>query len=293
MSEADDFIPPEGFQSFESMRSRRSKRRRRHDRPVFDDLPKHHRRSQAVSIGWRIKTDPNGRGVFLTHDYLPGSLDWPVSEGGQVHWADIFFLSAAGARTGIIYNATIHTLVMRLAETIEEKVEEAVDAMLSDEDRVKSQTRMFLRKIPGKSLSETLFAPRQALASLGGLTLEGGRAKWLREHWDQLASLATLGESAKILPGYTYGTGLSLTTAQSNLTAQAVVEAITDFRARGEQEYDIPVDFETQRKSVEAMLRGKLWRWDCSQATVEGKEAPPAPQDDDMIIGYESNAIRV
>lgn len=283
--------PPEGFVEFGLARSRASKRRRPRQHKVFDDLPLSARRNRAVALGWRIRCDRNGAGVFTSHDYLPGSIEWPVSEGGQVHWADVIFLSAAGPRTGRIFNATVHTLAMRLAESIEEVVENAIDEQLSPEDRDRARVRMFLRRIPGKNSSEMVFSPHPVLDSLGGMTVEGARAKWLREHWDRLDNLVRVGESAQFLPGFAFGTGLNLTTAQPNLTVEAVAAAIADFRARGETQYEIPVDFQTQRATVEAMLRGKLWRWDCIQARATGAPDPASP--DDVLVGFESNAIRV
>lgn len=288
----DDFVPPEGFVSLDDER-RRSRRRRARPHPVFDDLRLSDRRNRAVALGWRIKSSANGAGVFSSHDILPGSIRWPEAEGGQVQWADILFLPQAGHRPGRIFNATIYTLAMRMAESVCDQAEEAVEARVSDSDRQASRLRMFTRRIPGSNSSEMIFSPHRTLPSLDGMTREGAQAAWLRDRWGELEALcAPCQESAKFLPGYAYGTGLDIVSAHTNLTVNNIADAIAVFRSRGETGYQVPVPFPGQRATVEAILRGKLWRWDSVEARAQNRAEPDLPDGQaGALLGYESNAI--
>lgn len=293
---SDLFAPPEGFVSFDDeARRHRARRRRVHKHPVFDELPLSVRRNRAVALGWRIKSSPNGAGIFSSHDILPGSLRWPEEDGGQVQWADILFLPQAGHKPGRIFNATIYTLALRMVEKVCDHVEETIDARISPADREAARMKMFTRRIPGADMSEMIFSPHRPLPSLGGVTREGAQADWLRDQWENLEAMcAPCQESAAFLPGYAYGTGMDLVTAHTNLTVSNIVSAIEQFRATGEIAYEHPVDFATQRQTVEAILLGKIWRWDCVEAKAQGAEEPPIPQGHaGALLGHESNAIDI
>lgn len=85
------FNPPEGFEEdflggkgMETPRwlKRAQKFDHQKKRPTFLELDPRVRRNLAVSMRWRIRTDPNGAGVFYTQDILPGSREWPGEPHG-------------------------------------------------------------------------------------------------------------------------------------------------------------------------------------------------------------------
>jgi len=245
-----------------------------------------------VALGWRIRTDPNGHGVFHSHDILPGSQEWPIERGGVAHWADILFL-AQGRQPDRFFNATLYTVAEQWAGELITMAEAAVEAKLSAEDRERVKPRAYTSKPDRLGFISMVFAPHQGLASLDGLTEEGAKAQWLRAHWEQRGTLVTVGERARFYGDYTYGVGLDLITAEPNLTTEAVVRAIEAFRARGEQPYQAPAEaFVTHQAAIDAILKARLWKWDAAQARVTGQPEPELDPACTAVLHIESNALR-
>lgn len=305
MSDPANFSPPEGFVpddflSSGRVLSRRQKLRRKFCRQkqaytAFIHLPRRVRRSMTVAMGWRIKSDPNGRGVFHSRDVLPGSKEWPdVENTGKVQWADLYLL-ANTPQPDRFFNVTLTTVSMTWAHAITEHVEAIIEGKLTAGERKRGRARPYVRPLPGGG-SEMIFAPHCGLDSLDGLTISGAQAKWLREHWPELATLVRpVGESARLAKDYAFGVGLSLVTAEPTLSVDSIARAVAVFRERGEQDYEAPPeDFETHRASIEAMLKGSLWHWDASEARSRGEGRPADPSEDVLLLmGHESNAIRM
>jgi hypothetical protein len=302
-----DFIPPEGFlPSFEFRARRRTSRegkrrakfafQNRHFTP-FSELPRRVRRAKTVAMGWRIRNDIDSQGLFITHTVLPGSRQWPIDlkrGEGVSHAATVRFLPTTVRQPAYFFNANLITLASVWAQAIVAHVEKIIEETLSPEDLEHSQLRYFLKPLPGGG-SQMITAPNIGLASLGGLTVKGAQAKWLRSHWGELATLVSVGEKAEFQPGYQSGQGLDLITAERNLSVEAVCRAIKAFRDRGEAAYEnVSADFETQRDLIEAMLKTHLWRWDSCEAKSRGDGAP-LPIDDDArrLFDYQSSAIRI
>lgn len=302
----DTFQPPEGFTE-DSLFSRRAdkpvprwlKRRRkyRHQQKnvVFEKLPRPYRRAKAVSLRWQIRTDPNGQGVYTTHDILPGSRDWPAHEDGTLapsYWADLYFMSARPIREGRFYNAVATSVVMVAVREIEDLAEAAIKAQLSEEDREASRLRAFSR--PSKSGSEMIFATRVGLSSLGGLTRQGAQAQWLRDRWDQLATLVEVRPSAEFLPDYAYGIGLNLVSDQATVDTRTLPAIVQQFLARGEVAYtDEPVDLVLYLDAIRGLLGTILWRWDAHQARAEGREPEEPDEALHPYFHFESKPIRL
>jgi hypothetical protein len=301
----EDFVPPEGFLldnlfSATSTRSRKQKQRRRlpahldPKTPSFMDLPRSKRRDAAASMGWRIRSDVDGSGVFTSHQILPGSRDMPNKDGTQAsHWADFYFMSSQPLRAGIFYNAYAQTVPMHVAERIADMAEEAIESRLSPEDQARDQIRSFSRKT--RHGREMVFAPHPILESLGRQTRDGAQAQWLNEHWPQLSTLVEARPHANIKLDYNYGIGLEMLVAKQTLDVVTIPEVIADFRARGEVAYtDDALDLAEFLPAIETLLRVKLWRWQAADARARG-EAPPDITDPDVLhaFGFESQPIRM
>jgi hypothetical protein len=301
LCDAVPFTPPEGFvpdplfsRRSEPSRHRKQRQRRQAQRRFvpFTDLPRRERRDRTVALGWRIRSDANGAGVFTSHDILPGSREWPESKGGVAHWADVFFL-AQGRQPTAYFNATVETVAMVWANRLIELAETAIAAQMTAADEERSRPQAFSKRLPGGH-SAMIFGPHTGLASLGGLTVEGAQAAWLRERWDARATLVSMGETARLEPGYRSGIGLTLITAEPNLTVSAVARAIAVYRSRGEGAYTAPPeDFATHQAAIEAIVLHRLWRWDCVQARVAGEPVPDQPEAALLGGGVEINAIRL
>lgn len=292
---------PESFVSLEERPlSRKAKRRakyahqRRHTPWV--EQKRSVRSSQTVSMRWRILTDPNGAGVFTTHDILPGSTEWPGEPPGTwtPHaWADFFFLSRRPTADGVFYNAMALTALEEACEAIEEMAREAIAAQMSEEDRQASRIRMFTRRLSGGG-REIRFPSDQGLESLGGLTRYGAMAQWLRERWKDLPGLAPVRPRAQIDREYAFGVGLHLTTAEISVDTLSLPRIIAEFLDRGEVPYeDDPVDLERHLDLLQARMRAALWRWDARQATFEGREIPDPDEDAINFLSTQTNAVRV
>lgn len=299
---SDDFTPPEGFTASDflsrsRLRPSQKRRLRRKEDTVFMAQPRRVRRNKAVSLGNRIKCDRAGLGVFTSHQILPGAPEWPQEEGAPLcHWADFLFLSARPKREGIYFNAFAQTVPMVVAEKIKDMAEEAVAARLTPEDKEASKLRSFTKKLPGKNGgTEMVFAPHRALPSLGGLTVEGAQAAWLRDNWDKVATLVQVRPEALIKTDYCAGVGLEMIVAKSRLDIFIIKDIITEFLARGEAQYvDPPVDLVEYLPQIHALLESILWRWEAMQARSEGKEDPPLPGGDALrVYDFESAPIRM
>lgn len=291
------FVPPDGFtaDSLFHLSARPSAPVRRAKARAwrttsFAKQSHHYRRGATVSLGWRIRTDPNGRGIFTTHDILPGSREWgeaPASSHCQ--WADALFLKT-GQQPAMFFNATIRTLALVWAEGIIAAAEDAIDAAISTDDANEARLRSFSRRLPGGGC-EMIFAPAKRLASLGGLTREGAIAGWLREHWETRGDIFVPRQSAKLCREYGYGVGLNLVTGERALSLDGVVAAIACFRSYGEQDYILSKEpFGNYAETVDAILRGHLCQWDCVQADADDEPRPEWPED---AVSVDSNLIRI
>lgn len=299
------FNPPPGFQEDDelwfgvgSARRRRSPHRRPQAwmRPVvpFDTLPRTQRRDMAASMSWRIQSDPNGQGVFTSHDVLPGSREWPLECGGVVHWADLYFMSSRPLRHGVFYNATVTTAAMVASRTIVDRVRSLVMSQIPDEEQELTRVRTFSRPLK-KGGREMVFAPHTGIPSLGGLTVDGACARALRDSWEQWPLWVEVCESARFLPGYAHGFGLDLVVRESNLSVDALAQCVDRFRSRGEVEFhDDPFPVENFASAIEPLLEVQLWRWEASQARSNGDPIPSLPSQAAMrVMNHESNAIRL
>lgn len=314
----DPVTPPEGYEpdplfSGKFLRdppSRAQKRRKKYSYPqkrakakVFMDLPQRERRRRAASMKWRIQQNPDGRGLFCSYTVLPGSRFWPDSEAPHLRVSNIVFLPR-GPQPAWFYNATVETVAHRWAQDLVAHVETAVQAALTPEDlaRKRDHVHTYSKRMPDGG-SQLWFAPDPVFASLGGRTQKGAQAAFLREHWDELATLVPgVGESCLfkedrkewkgVGTGVQHGRPLHLITAEPTLSVDGVVRALQAFAARGEQPYQEPaVDFDTVRATVEAILRVQLWRWETHEARSKGTAAPADPDPRDVAIADDSGTV--
>lgn len=305
----ENFQAPEGFSEQSSSRdwfdaylnSREGKSRgmarkfrRKCNKLDFLDRPRKIRRSMVVGLGWKIRTDPNGQGIFFTRGILPGSRDWPV-EAGQVPvhaWADFLFLSSRPKRDGIFYQAYALTAWEKAAQAIEELAQKNVEALLTDEERNQPRSRSFWKNNSDGSVS-LVFSPEKTYESLGGLTKQGAQAKWLRENWDNLLELVKVNSEVKIDKEFSYGVGLDFVVDKITVDSFTIPEIISEFIERGEEAYCDPVDLAKYRDVLEKRMRASLWRWDYAQANSEDREMEQPDEDLRDFFDTHSNAIRM
>lgn len=298
------FQPPEGYVedalfrgelSDERWLKRRRKYRAQERKPTFLQLSRQVRRSRTVSLGWRIRTDPNGAGVFTSRDILPGSREWPGEPPGAwaPHaWADFYFLSRKPKRCGLFYNAYAKTAWEQACGDIEEMAQAAVEAMMTPEDLEATRLRAF-SKPRADGGSEMIFAPDRGADSLGGLTRQGAQAQWLRERWDQLATLVEVKTNAVLDTDYQHGVGLHLIVPDRSVDTRTIPLIIERFLDRGEVAFEDPaMDLSEQLDLVQARMQATLWRWDRRQAELEGKDMPEPDQALWPFFDTQSNALR-
>lgn len=303
-----EFVPPEGFVEGDFLgdyrSSRKAKRRakyrhhRRHEfEPIpFLDLPRVKRRDKAASLNWRIRSDPNGRGVFTTHEILPGSREWPLLDA-QGHrnislWASFLFMSQAPLREGRFFNATAHSVLYKAFEQLEDQAEAAVLTRVPDTEKALLERRHFFQDHPDGSVS-MVSAPASGLPSLGGLTRAGAQAAWLRERWDDLEDLVHIQPGVALDFSYGHGIGVSFVVDQPWVDTETIPGIVEQFRQRGEQEYtEQAVDLKKYAQPLRELMETLLWRWDHEQADAEGAPAPEASDAVRRLYHFKSQAIR-
>ena len=267
------FVPPQGFSCDDlcsriqsRSRKRRAKYRKHRKRPpVFEKLPRSARRTQTVSIAWRIKCDINGAGIFSTHQILPGSKEWPIEDSpkgpmpptGGSGWVDFLFLSRKPRRAAVFYNAYAKTVGMEIVDRIVVQAAEAVKELLSEEDQNRNRIKAFTRKLASGG-SEMVFAPALVFDILDGLTSNGYMGQWLIDRLDSIGALVEVCPNAKLVRDYTYGIGLEMIVKAPSLTVESLANEVRDFLDRGEIEYnDGPIELAPYlaqaREDVEAI----------------------------------------
>ena len=250
------------------------------------------RREAVVSLGNRIRADRSGFGVFCSHQYIPGTWDWTASGGTNApdtpaqHWADITFASGLPTREGraTLFNATVLTVADRVFHALEDRADEDVEARLTPESKAKEEAQLlrpWFKPIPGKKgFSELILPTHEGHEELGGLTVRGATGVRLQELLAELESnpTATATVSAKLDRAYRYGVGLTLVVDAIGLSGHALVRAIDEFRARGEQAYEDTVPLAPHLPAIRAMVAFHAWIAAKIDAKDRGLE-PPAPFD--------------
>lgn len=304
---SDSFQPPDGFRLWtllEDFEARGSKERKATARRIrlnavvpFMTLPRSRRRDLTASLAWRIRTDPNGAGVFRTRSILPGSREWPLfDENGQRELnfhADFRFLSQRPLREGVFFNAWARTATMIAAQEIENLADETIEAQIAPDDAARAEHRIYAQSQPDGGMV-TIYAPDAPLDSLGGLTAAGAKAAWLRARWDVLESLVTVHPHAALDYGYARGIGLHVVTDLPTVDTETLPRIIARFRDAGEQAYrDGPMDLAAQGGTLRHLLETTLYHWDLRQAESEGAAQPEPSETVRRLGNYQSLGIRL
>ena len=234
-------------------------------RQWFINQKRRKRAGMTVALRWTIKNDRDGEGIFTSHQYIPGSPSWlrdggAASEACIMHWADIAFCSARPAREGIFYNATVHTVADRVVSDIEDEARNAVMEQLSDQDREAYQAHLrfcfdeMFEKIPGSDCYRMLPRRERTWDSLGGLTMDQARARWIRNYMDNGLRQRPVYASFTKDVAYRWGVGLDMVLDAVSLSTHAIVAGVMDFWAKGEQDGQWAVDIRPHLPAITAKL---------------------------------------
>lgn len=302
-----DFELPEGFREGGPLsrlgpETRQHKRwrkyafrvRRRQEKQTWMKLRRRDRKDACARLSWKIQQQQGKDGLYWTHDILPGSRKWPDPEGEGVSlWADLHFLSRKRRHEGVLYNAVFDTVAKCAASQIVERCKQEVEAQLTEDELRWGGLRSFSRNLPGGGC-EMRFAPRRRLAALGGLTVGGACAKWIRDRWDTLEDLVEVSSCASFDHDYQYGIGLHLVAPPevSRIDARTLPGLVQAFLDRGEVEYrDPPANLRVCGADLRRILSVHLYQWDCEQAKSEGIARPKPDPALSAWFGYQSQAI--
>lgn len=277
------FQPPDGFTKDdlfnEEQPSRRTKRIRkyahqRNKKKDFLELSRVERRKMAASIGWKIRSDANGRGVFTSRQVIPGSTDYPLEPGEKgAGWVDFCCLSAQPLRMGIFYNGYAKTVVMDIVDQIETLAEKAAESLLSEEEKTHDRPRMFSKKT--KSGSEIIFAPSPVFDVLGGMTTRGYSGQWILDRLDKIDTIVQVRPHARFLTDYAYGIGLEMLVASPGITVDSLAQEIQKFQNRGEIAYeDDPIDLTAYLPKALEHLEDTAWSFLRMDARARGLPDP-------------------
>jgi hypothetical protein len=263
-----EFQPPEGFSKDDlfddEQPSRRTKRirkyaRQRNKRKDFLLLPRPKRRKMTASIGWKIRSDANGRGMFTSHQVIPGSIDYPLEPGEKgAGWVDFYCRSNQPLRMGVFYNGYAKTVVMDVVDQMEKLAGQATKNLLSEEEKQRDRPRMFTKKI--RIGSEVIFAPSPCFEVLGGMTTRGFSGQWLIDHLDRIDQCIKVCPHARLKTDYAYGVGLEMLVASPGITVDSLAQEIEKFYARGEISYeDDPIDLTPYLPQAREHLEDSAW----------------------------------
>lgn len=270
--------------------------RKRFEPTPFLDQPRTVRRDKAASKNWRIRTDPNGQGLFTTHQILPGSRELPlIDQNGAPNlnfWANFYFASMRPLREGRLFYATAQTVAKQAVDVLLEMAKTHVDHQLTPVDRRNQRPRYSYTRLKNGGMEMTSTThPR--LESLGGLTVGGAKATWLRQHWNDLETLVALHPHARFDLSYSQGIGVLFLVDEDSLDCQTIPALIERFRRGGEQPYEDPaVDLKKHGQRLRQLLGTHLWRFDAQQAEAEGREPPKLADELVNLWDYESHGIR-
>ena len=264
-----DFQPPEGFSEDDMFSdnplSRDIKRMRKyaHQRKKkkhFLQLTRTKRRKMTASVGWRIRSDANGRGIFTSHQVIPGSFEYPLEPGEKgAGWVDFYCLSAQPLRMGIFYNGYARTVAMEIIDRMEELATAAAKALLSEEDRKADRPRAFRKRIRSGG-SQMVFAPSPTFEALGGLTSRGFAGQWLLDHLDKIDECISVRPHAHLKTDYAFGIGLEMLVASPGITVDSLAQEIEKFQLRGEIAYeDEPIDLTPYLPNARDHLEDSAW----------------------------------
>jgi len=250
-------------------------------------------------MGWRIRSDGQGRGLFHTYTALPG-WRWPadLTHADGVALQVRATVMAQGRRPRHFYVLQVCTVADQWVQAIVDQAEEAVAAQIAPADQALARAaRVYFLDRPDGS-AEVVSIPALPLPSLGERTVGGAKAAWLRAHWDTLAQQVNVATEVVIAPvnpkARRAGVAVRLITAEPNLTVAAMARIIANFRAHGEAaQPPVPAPFEPHRPIVEAMLRAQLWRWDREEALAHDQVvAEPTDPQVRAAFGYASSPVR-
>lgn len=291
------FQPPDGYELDDLFsRQRKARKRKRRAPPVFADLPLRARRDLAVSMGWRIRSYPDGGGQFVSHDYIPGDRKWPVdgTNGLACQWADIFFVGREHRRRGVFYNATIETLAQHVSGKIENEADDMLQSRMGGDDP--EDGAVYSKKTSiGHSM---IFGPRKPIDAFGGLTRDGKLAEMIEDLVAAMEERKDLQGFAKFESDYCNGIGLHMVVPEAGLTVDNIAKWIVQFREGGEAEvqWDCQGDDRIALVArVRSLLARKAWALRRRQASDLGMDEPEEPTDPVGLIMAcaASNAIKV
>jgi hypothetical protein len=302
----------EGFTRFGEHRSSRerkagNRRAKQQKRPHYGSLPRSVRRQAAVSLGWRIQTNPDGAGVFDSHQLLPRTMSARsagMPEDAISHWADFKFLSTKPIREGLLYNAMAHTVASVVVGKMEDLAQEAVDALLTPDEKEQDRVKMWFGPRDKDGCRESRFSKHPTLAALGGATSFGYKADWLLRHSESLELVTALCPTrprARLDHEYAYGIGLDILTVEHSIDGESIPRIIAEFRRRGEQAYeDEPIDLAPHWFAIRAMLIGSAAIMARMDANTLDQPMPEWPSAEELggeealrHLGWESVGVKM
>lgn len=210
------------------------RRPQRRARP-FVDQSLNERRSQFVSVGWRIRQDPNGKGLFTSPHMLPGGRyqgeilcpDEPSSH------ARFLFLSERHAKQGFLFHAQAHHVMSEAVRWVEAHMHDRIRTTLTAEEHALAYPEIRWKRMDN-GVMEMDRDPVAVFDRLGSVTRYGLYARHLREALDLLPPISL---GARLDRNYTVGIGAHFTVDEATVNLDAIERTIQDFRRRGEVEF--------------------------------------------------------
>lgn len=188
----------------------------RHKHRPFITLSRRSRRKKVIGLKNLIRRERHRCGGLFYDECDFTAFD---KETGYVwRWSDIYF---TGSDAAVLWNAEIITTQVAFKDAVEGQAFDEAYALLSEEER----PTLFMQIEP-------------EYAALNGLTFSQYVEK--REQEISRDKPPVIYAGYQYLPGYAYGLGLRIIVNAPALSQQVIEEAITDFRSRGEVEWQSP-----------------------------------------------------
>ena len=241
----------------------------------FLDKPRGFRRDRFVALRWKIRQDPNGRGVYTCRHMMNGGLyDGEVYQApGDSHWHDFRFLSRRHARQGVVYTATVRTALMAALDEAEEYAWNKEREVLTPEEYATAYPPPEWSPA-GRGLYTMKPRTLPTFEHLGGVTTWGLRARFLREALDHLPVIRPY---CRLDRQYKTGLGAIFVVDAPRLTIDSLATLVEDFWDRGEVAYqDTPVDFSpanpVNHQALRAMVEETAQSWERMDRLNRGLE---------------------
>lgn len=212
----------------------------------FIQRTRRHRRNRFVSERWKIRTDPDGKGLFRCRHLLPGTPRWQeegLEELTQTH-ADVRFLSRHFERDGRLYLGRLATVEHQVGVLLEQWVESQLDRIVECWGVPWSEVYPYGQ---GQHPALAILANKQGEPRTVWEWMADAWASVTPQQWEALP--VTVGETLKL--DHRLGVEFIAVWPVDNMTPDVIAQGLERFWSAGEKPRSEPVDWPAHRAKIQ------------------------------------------